>query len=158
MILLNGEINSDSYKDVVTQLLDLKKSTVDLWVTSGGGDLELTFGIHDLLKSRTEKITTRALGMCQSAAPLLVACGDDRASAPNCIWMLHSVSLDPGDVTVDGMRNELEWADQAVEAYASLLNRYTKKNKQFWKRKLTGPNVYFDAATARDWGLVDRIL
>lgn len=157
-IFLASEIDETSFARLVEQLA-LPSSVVDLYVASPGGDLELAFGLHDLIRTGEKLVRTYALGRCQSAAPLLVACGTGRrVGYRNTIWMLHSISLEEADGPAPDVATNVEWANRMAETYARLLARYSsKRDHRFWLRKLSGRDVFFTSEDALAWGLIDEI-
>lgn len=156
-LFLSGEITEESFARLAPQVAS-STTAVDLFVCSPGGDLELAFGLHDLMVTSGRKIRTIAAGRVQSAAPLLVACGSHRVSLRHTVWMLHSVSLEDADGTLAHVDANLVWGKKVTEVYARLLARYSaRKDWRFWLRRMTGADVYFSAEDALAWGLVDEV-
>ena len=77
-------------------LADLESSPIELFVSSYGGELDEAFALHDVTRTIRVPVPTVALGKCQSAAPLLVACGHPgyRWASENTVFMIHDASLD----------------------------------------------------------------
>lgn len=156
-LFLSGEITEESFARLAPQITSSSTAT-DLFVCSPGGDLELTFGLHDLMVNSARRIRTIATGRVQSAAPLLVACGSHRVSLRHTVWMLHSVSLEDADGTLAHVDANLVWGKKVTEVYARLLARYSsKRDHRFWLRRMGGTDVYFSAQEALEWGLVDEV-
>jgi len=159
-LFLNGEITEERFAQLAQQLV-VGSSALDLLVCSPGGDVELAFGLHDLIAASPRIVRTCAVGRCQSAAPLIVACGapGQRTTMPNTVWMLHSISLEEADGTLDHVEANVTWGRRMTETYARLLARYSaRKDHRFWLRRMTGTDTFFGAEQALEWGLVDEII
>lgn len=94
-IRIIGQINSETYESVSDVLLSLivAKNTSDIiiLIDSVGGMLRPTFGIVNLLKSMDNKITTVAFNMCESAACVIFAAGQERYMLRGTEYMLHQL-------------------------------------------------------------------
>lgn len=163
-IFLHGDVDTESIGTAIRGLYlladDDPKSPIELYVSSFGGDLEEAFALHDVTRTIKCPVHTVALGKCQSAAPLLVACGkkSQRWAAENARFMLHDSHISEVEGTprqVDAYRRE---AETLGAIYNRLLARYSNKNTQFWNRLHGRPvDQYFDAHQAVEWGLVDNL-
>jgi ATP-dependent protease ClpP protease subunit len=72
--------------------------------------------------------------------------------------MLHDTYLEDTKGSPDQVKAFAEAEQLQSGRFATLLGRYTKKPKRFWMnlyRKRA--DVYFDAAQALEWGLIDGI-
>lgn len=95
----------------------------------------------------------------ESAAPLLVACGEPghRWASENCEFLLHSASDEVGGST-DQLAAQVKAIQARSKRMDNLLADYTKKPYSHWKR-LSEKRVdtIFDADKALEWGLIDNI-
>ena len=165
-VFLHGDVDESSIRLAIRglYLLDtMSKSPIELYVASYGGDLDDAFALHDVTRTIKSPVITCALGKCQSAAPMLVACGrkGERYATENCTFMLHDAKLCSVADGEDFPSNLIQHAtvtQAAMERYAKLLARYTKKPASHWKRIFGGKDDrFFDASQAIEWGLVDAI-
>jgi ATP-dependent Clp protease protease subunit len=143
-------------------LADVNKEPIELYVSSYGGDLDEAFALHDVTRTISAPVHTVALGKCQSAAPLLVACGEKgyRYASENVTFMLHDVALSdvPENIPPLYLKSLAEAAKVQMATYARLLAAYTKKPAPHWARIFAGKSdKYFTAELAVAWGLVDQI-
>ena len=161
-IFLHGDVDSDIIATAIRGMYLMAEQSdlpIDLMVTSYGGDIDETFALHDVTRTIKVPIHTTALGMCMSAAPLLVACGKPghRYASENCEFMMHT-----GSMELEGMMPNSVGTMEAVkvrcERMDRLLAKYTKKDVRHW-RKFSKSNTdhYFGAETALEWGLIDTI-
>ena len=163
-IFLHGDVDEDSISKAISglYLLDtLSDEKVELFVSSYGGSLDDAFALHDVTRTIRCHVETVALGKCQSAAPMLVACGQKgaRYATENTSFMLHDakVSFDEDESAA----NVEAWAkttQEAMDRYAKLLGRYSKKTPAFWRGLFKSKaDRFFGADEALEWGLVDAI-
>ncbi len=161
-IFLHGDVDEDSIALAIRALYlmaDLEDKPIELFVASYGGDIDEAFALHDVTRTVKVPVHTIALGMCMSAAPFLVACGQPghRYASENCGFMLHTASFEAeGPMlniagTAEAIRSRCERMDR-------LLAKYTTKPFSFWaKFSKSGVDHYFGAEQALEWGLIDHI-
>ncbi len=161
-IFLQGDVEADTIATAVRGLYlmaDLSPDPIELYVASYGGDVDEAFQLHDVTRTIKVPVHTVALGVCQSAAPFLVACGQPghRYASENTQFMLHTTSLEVGgqmahaEGTLAAMRMRSERMDR-------LLAKYTNMPYRHWlKFARSAVDHYFSAEQARDWGIIDHI-
>lgn len=164
-VFLHGDVEEETISRAIRglYLLDtLGRDPIELFVASYGGDLDDAFALHDVVRTIRSPVITCALGKCQSAAPMLVAVGKpgERYATENCTFMLHDAKLfgnEDGDFP-DQLASHVDSCRAAMERYAKLLSRYTKKRVRHWRAMFAGKvDQFFDAEQALEWGLVDAI-
>jgi len=164
-IFLHGDVSEDTIGTAIRGLYLLSdfddKKLITLSVSSYGGSLDEAFALHDVTRTIHAPVSTVALGKCQSAAPLLVACGKpgERYATENTMFMLHDAKV--YDVEGEHPSNLAAWAEATevtMKRYAALLSQYTLKDKRHWTRIFAHKkDTFFTAQEALDWGLVDGI-
>tara|TARA_R110002153_G_scaffold9324_1_gene38594 strand:+ start:2059 stop:2625 length:567 start_codon:yes stop_codon:yes gene_type:complete len=161
-IFLQGDVASDSIALAVRGLYllaDQSDEPIDLYVASYGGDIDEAFQLHDVTRTIRVPVRTTALGVCMSAAPFLVACGQKghRYASENVQFMLHTASLEL-EGQMAHARGELDNARARCERMDRLLAKYTRKDYRFWaKFTKSSQDHYFGAEHALEWGIVDHI-
>lgn len=162
-IFLHGDVDGDSIGRTIRGLYLLDNQSndkIELYVSSFGGDLEEVFALHDVTRTIDSPVHTIALGRCQSAAPLLVACGfkGERWATENTRFMLHNSHVSDVDGTPEQVAAYNDEIKRLGSIYNSLLARYTVKPKRFWDRLQTkSTDYYFDAYEAKELGLIDKV-
>lgn len=164
-IFLHGDVDEGAISKAIRGLYllaDVDQSPIDLYVCSYGGDLDEVFALHDVTRTIAAPIHTIALGKCQSAAPLLVACGEKgyRYASENVTFMLHDVSISdmPDHTSPIYLDRFADAARKQMATYARLLATYTKKPAAHWAMIFAGKSDrYFTAEQAVAWGLVDQV-
>lgn len=162
-IFLHGDVDESSIGLAIRGLYLLAgngQAPIDLFITSYGGEIDEAFALHDVTRTIRVPVHTVALGKCQSAAPLLVACGHpgQRWASENCEFLLHSCYTDG----LEGTPAQIEAQVKAIQARSNridrLLSGYTNQPYRHWKR-LSDRRVdtVFTAEQALEWGLIDNI-
>jgi ATP-dependent Clp protease protease subunit len=163
-LFLHGDVDEGSIAMLIRGMYLLEahssREPISLFVSSYGGSLDDAFALHDVTRTISCPVHTVALGKCQSAAPMLVACGQTghRFATANTTFMLHDVRLS----NIDGRPSEIDaWAQDAkagMVRYAALLSKYTKKRAAHWARLFSAKaDLFFGVDEALEWGLVDHI-
>jgi ATP-dependent Clp protease protease subunit len=162
-IFLHGSVEEDTIGRAIRGLYllsDVNKEPIELYVSSYGGDLDEAFALHDVTRTIAAPVHTVALGKCQSAAPLLVACGQPghRYVSENTTFMLHDVSIDVAEGPPIFVESYAKVARATVTTLARLLATYSKKDVNHWARIFAGKSDrFFTADQAVAWGLVDHV-
>ena len=163
-IFLHGDVGEDTIALAIRGmylLADLTDKHIELFVTSYGGELDEAFALHDVTRTICVPVHTVALGKCQSAAPLLVACGHrgQRWAAVHTTFMLHDAWM--GSIEGENPANlqiAAEQAKQQMKRMAELLAKYSRKDKRHWTRLFASKtDRFFDAEQAQEWGIIDEI-
>lgn len=136
-----------------------KKESIELFVGSFGGSEYEMFALYDVIQTLKSPIHTVAIGKCMSAAPLLVAAGQpgERWATPNTWFMVHQSWEELGTKRIDEIENDLKHSQAMSQRWLQLMAKHTKKSKAFWETKEKEGDVYFDAQTALEWGIVDAL-
>lgn len=164
-IYLQGDIDEESAARVIRGIHLISSSEagkaaprpISLVLSSYGGSIDAAFAIHDAVQISPAPIHVLAMGICCSAAPLILACGAKRQATANTEFMLHPASMEsegqPGNVA-----SNAESVIERCKAMNKLLARYTYKLYSFWSKFDRGHDRFFTAEEAREWGLIDEIL
>ena len=135
---------------------------IDMVLCTPGGAASDMFAIYDAMRVVREdcEISTIGLGEVMSAGVLLLASGTrgKRKIGANCRVMLHSVSAGHHGA-IFSLENEFDEFKWVQERYFAALERESKLKKRQIKKILDQKvNVYFDAAQALKYGIVDEII
>lgn len=162
IIFLTGEIDDNVCNTVISQLLFLesKNNTKDihLYINSPGGVSLSGLAILDTMNFIKSPVSTICIGLCASAAALILAGGQKgkRFILPHSKVMIHQ----PWG-GVKGQITEIEiYLKEGLkdrETYAELLAKFTDKTKEKILKDIERDN-YLNAKEAVKFGLVDEIL
>jgi len=162
IIFITGEINDQIANTVIAQLLylDSKDSTNDihLYINSPGGVSQAGLAILDTMRFLRSPVSTICIGLCASAAALILAGGEKgkRYILPHSKVMIHQ----PWG-GVQGQITEIEiYYKEGLkdrQNYANLLAEFCDKDEKTVQRDIERDN-YMNAVEAITYGLVDQIL
>lgn len=159
ILRITGEIEQGHFDFIDSALTELEaesKATITVRIHSTGGDCYEALAIVDRLRASRCYIVTEGYGAVMSAATLILACGDRRRAAKNCVFMHHESSYDIGGrhehvkATVKQMeREEKQWAHSMA--------RFSKRDYDFWFQSGKNIDAYYDSEELLDMGVVDEI-
>jgi len=135
---------------------------IQLLISSEGGDVSDMFSIYDVMRQIREEceIHTCALGKTMSAALPLVAAGTkgQRTAGKYCRFMFHGIS--GGNFgPIHDLKNDMKEFKWIQDQYVDILLEETSMTKRQVNRLLNKKiDIYFDAAQALEWGIVDKII
>jgi len=72
------------------QILALDVPTIDVFISSPGGDLFGSLAVYNSLKAYNGKVRTFNLGLAASAAALIFMAGEERYMFPEAMLMIHN--------------------------------------------------------------------
>lgn len=162
IIFLSGEITSETANTVIAQLLFLESKDnskdISLYVNSPGGEALAGLAILDTIHLVKCSVSTIGIGLCASAAALILAAGEKgkRFVLPNSKVMIHQ----PWG-GVKGQITEIEiYLKEGIKdrtKYAQLLAQFSGKEEKRVLADIERDN-YLSAQEAVIYGLVDKIL
>ncbi len=163
IVFLGTQIDDTSANDVMAQLIHLESASPDqdihLYINSPGGSFSAMTAIYDTMQFVTCDVTTVVIGQAASAAAVLLASGapGKRMATPRARVLIHQPSLSEavqGDVSdLEIQANELLRTREQLE---TMLIRHTGQDAERIRADIERDTV-FDAQTAVDYGLVDRL-
>jgi ATP-dependent Clp protease protease subunit len=163
-IFLLGDVDESPISNVIKGLYWLADrdnlAPIELFVGSFGGSEYEMFSLYDVMQSIQTPIYTVALGKCMSAAPLLVAAGQQghRYSMPNAWWMIHTGAVYFPGGRRDATRLELDHYCIMEDTWLELMGKHSTLSAAEWKARCRKPgDLYFPAEDAVKFGLVDHL-
>ncbi len=164
-IVFIGEPITDTVASlVVAQLLYLesvdREKEISLYINSPGGSISAGMAIYDTMNFIKCPVSTICIGMCASMAAVLLACGEKgkRIALPHSKIMIHQPLIN-GHFQDQTTNLEIEAAE--MERIRKMLNELlasvTGKSIEEIEKD-TDRNNYMDALTAKEYGIVDKVL
>ncbi len=164
-IVFIGEPITDTVASlVVAQLLYLesqdREKEISLYINSPGGSISAGMAIYDTMNFIKCPVSTICIGMCASMAAVLLACGEKgrRIALPHSKIMIHQPLIN-GHFQDQTTNLEIEAAE--MERIRKMLNELlagaTGKDVSVIEND-TDRNNYMDALTAKEYGIVDKVL
>ncbi len=164
-IVFIGEPITDTVASlVVAQLLYLEsqdsEKEISLYINSPGGSISAGMAIYDTMNYIKCPVSTICIGMCASMAAGLLACGSKgrRIALPHSKIMIHQPLIN-GHFQDQTTNLEIEAAE--MQRIRTMLNEIladaTGKDIDIIEKD-TDRNNYMDAVSAKEYGLVDKVL
>jgi ATP-dependent Clp protease protease subunit len=164
IVFLGTPVDDASANDIAAQFMYLEHDAPDrdisLYINSPGGSYTAMSAIYDTLQFVTCDVETVCLGQALDAAAVLLAAGTPgkRFALPGARITLSQPALDE---PAQGQPSDLEiQAEELVRLRtmtAGMLARHTGRPAEQVEADFDRTKV-LDAAAARDYGLVDRII
>ncbi len=164
IVFIGEPINDTVASLVVAQLLYLEsqdpEKEISLYINSPGGSISAGMAIYDTMNYIKCPVSTICIGMCASMAAVLLACGEKgrRIALPHSKIMIHQPLIN-GHFQDQTTNLEIEAAE--MERIRKMLNELladvTGKDVSVIEKD-TDRNNYMDALTAKEYGLVDKVL
>ena len=162
IIFITGEINDMLASTVIAQMLYLEskspKSPISLYINSPGGVSQSGLAILDTMRFIKCPVSTICIGLCASAAALLLAGGQrgKRFCLPNSKVIIHQ----PWGA-VKGQVTEIEIyykeGKKDRETYSKLIAEFCGKTQEEVNKDIERDN-YMSSQEALNYGIVDQIL
>ncbi|SDM43605.1 ATP-dependent Clp protease proteolytic subunit [Streptomyces wuyuanensis] len=164
IVFLGAPVDDTSANDVIAQLLYLEYAAPDqdisLYVNSPGGPISAMSAIYDTMQTVTCDIVTTCLGQAVSTAAVLLAAGTPgkRMALPGARVVVQQPSLPE---PVQGQPTDLDIQARELlrlrEQLTAMLVRHSGRSADRVAADLDRETV-FDAAGAREYGLIDHIV
>jgi len=156
--LLDGDVDDDMLRTVWQGLAALGISKpIQIYLNSGGGDLDVAFGIYDILRNYEQELSIVVVGSACSAATVILQAADRRLITENSYLMVHEGSVVLN--TDESQRNLDKWSahykvytDKMMKLYAEKMNQPVSRIK-----KLLQTDQLYIGEEAVKAGLVDAI-
>lgn len=133
--------------------------TVSIFLNSEGGSASDAIAMVDYMRTSGRKYSITAFGLCQSAAVIILACGDYRRIAKGTEVMVHEEYVEEAGLT--GTLSELEKKVAAMreeeDRWNDLLASKTKVSARYWAG-LAKETTYLTAEECLELGLVDEVI
>lgn len=133
---------------------------IEIIISSCGGCEYEMFAAYDLIRSLSEThIKTVAIGKVMSAAPLILAAGDERYCYPTTQFMVHESWYEMAERHNNAKATVAHFEDM-TKLWAEKMAERTNLTAKQWLNltEKTGRDKYFGAKQALKYGLVDGIL
>lgn len=164
IVFIGEPINDTVASLVVAQLLYLEsqdpEKEISLYINSPGGSISAGMAIYDTMNYIKCPVSTICIGMCASMAAVLLACGEKgkRIALPHSKIMIHQPLIN-GHFQDQTTNLEIEAAE--MERIRNMINELlagaTGKDVSEIEKD-TDRNNYMDAVSAKEYGLVDKVL
>lgn len=162
-IFLTGDINDDSAKTFVQQMLFLEAEDpnlpVTIFINSGGGLVHSGLAMLDIMLRVSMPLKTVAYGRCFSIAAVLVAAGTQgqRSAFPHARLMIHEPSCSYPKLQASDIMIKAEELRHTKKVLEEVLSERTGRTHAEVEAAVSRDN-YMSAAEAKEFGLIDHVL
>ncbi len=162
VLFLVGPINYQSATSLIMRMLYLsnqnKANDIHLYINSPGGSVDDTLAIYDTMKFVPCPVATYCIGRAMSGGAIVLAAGEKgkRHILPHAKVMIHQPY---GGIT--GQAADIEIQAEEILKSKKILNDLMGELTGQTPDQITEDSErdkYFDAQTAKDYGLVDEVL
>jgi ATP-dependent Clp protease protease subunit len=133
---------------------------IEIIMSSCGGCEYEMLAAYDMMRSLSDAhIIVKAVGKIMSAAPLILAAGDERVAYPNTQFMVHE-SWYALEERHNAAKVTVAHYEAVTKLWAEKMAERTNLSAKQWLNltEKTGKDKYFDAEQALKWGLIDKII
>jgi ATP-dependent Clp protease protease subunit len=165
-VYLIGDIEKDSAKAVIERLRELandSRKPIRLYINSAGGNVTDGLALHDAIRQLVVdgfQITIIVQGMAYSMGSIVLqaASPGGRLAFPHSWIMIHEPAKWAGWQSTTAAAQHLDRLKQMqAQIYHILADRSGKSLKQII-RDTKRTDFYLDAASAKEYGLIDGVL
>ncbi|MCX4552486.1 ATP-dependent Clp protease proteolytic subunit [Streptomyces sp. NBC_01387] len=164
IVFLGTAVDDTAVNDAIAQFLYLEYDSPDqdisLYINSPGGPVDAMTALYDTMQAVSCDIATFCLGQAASTAAVLLAAGapGKRTALPGARVVVQQPAFDE---PVQGQLSDLDIHARELlrvrTVVADLLARHTGQSADRIAADIERDQV-FDAARAREYGLVDQVL
>jgi ATP-dependent Clp protease, protease subunit len=162
IIMLGTPVNDQIANLIVAQLLFLQREDperqIQMFVNSPGGVIYAGMAMYDTMQQISAPISTTAVGLTASFGTIVLTAGSKgmRYALPNATIHLHQPLGG-----AQGQATDIVIQANEIMRLKSMLNgiliKHTGQSQEVIERD-TDRDIYFDAAKAVEYGLIDSVL
>lgn len=159
-LFLVGDIDTEATERFLVHLELAKESDSEnilVYITSLGGSLFEALAIYDAIRTCSKVTSTVAVGVCASAAAVVLQGGVVRAMSEKAWLMLHEPST-----SVEGPTSMIETEASLMrrlrELIVGVLASGSKVGEEKIREAITSKETWLSASEALQWGLVDMLV
>ena len=162
IVFLSGEVNDEMASLVCAQLLFLEsessKKAIDMYINSYGGVVTSGLAMYDTMQFIKAPVRTVCIGTARSMGSFLLMAGEpgERAALPNASLHVHQ-PLGGFQGQASDILIHAEEIRQTKRRITRLYANHCGRSYEEVERTLDRDH-FMNAESARDWGLIDRIL
>lgn len=162
-IFLTGDINNTSANLFMVQFMYLKSlglDNINIFINSGGGEVQAGLMIYDLIKSMRDKVNIYCTGMAASMAAVILSGGAKgrRFILPHSKTMIHEPLISDG---VGGSASSIRDISDSILKTKEICNEILADNTGKTVEEInmiTLHDHYMNAEESVEFGLCDKIV
>lgn len=108
---------------------------VQIYISSGGGEVDVAIELYRFLKDSGFKIHTINTSVVNSAAIIIYLAGIKRKCYPESTFYIHCISKKlNGEYNADSLQIELKELEINTDIVSLILEKNTTKSARYWKK------------------------
>jgi len=150
----------DFWNDIaILKLRDIKN--IELYISSGGGNATAGLALADQIEMAKRSgftIVAHASGIIASATVPVFAVCSKRYAAEGTIFMVHEASIFKffSNESKSDIKSQNALMELLTKKYMDKMTKYSNLTIEQWE-EYERETTWFDAHTAKEWGLVDKV-
>lgn len=172
-LCLIGEINEEFSKMLIQFIIDInkydakkekgkknfKRKPIEIYMTTSGGDMNLTFAMYDVIKNSTTPVYFYISGQCCSGGFILIGAATKVFAYKNTQLLYHQLGAEIGDAKYQDIKDNLDMLEHSEELLEELVLKDTKIAKERLKEvNEKRQDWWMDTEEALKLGVVDEII
>jgi ATP-dependent Clp protease, protease subunit len=111
-----------------------ERKSIEIHITSNGGDVVAGFAAIDAIQKSKTKVITKGIGVCASMGALLLMSGHHRVAYPNTVILIHDGSM-AVQSTSKKAKNTMNFYDRLDERIKQFVIANTDISKELYEEK-----------------------
>jgi ATP-dependent Clp protease protease subunit len=160
-LYLFGEITEETTKEFLPIFLTLaeeSKDPIEVILNSPGGQLDQALAIYDAMRMIENEVIVLVLGVCASAANIVLLGADERLTTKNSEFMLHEPRTMFEVRNSGDHRTAVKQYEKAVKVIEGILTSRSNLNAKTLQKYINLTDCYFDSEEAKRIGFIHRII
>lgn len=142
----------------ISEMESHNRKAITIRIHSYGGSVKAALAIIGRLKSSKCKIITEGYGTIESAATLVLACGDERRISKYSTFMHHEMSLNDLGGRLSQIQAEVKQADLEDKQWAKWMAEFSNRPPSFYMKNGKYVDVYWTPKQLLEYGIVDKLI
>ncbi|MFB5284114.1 ClpP family protease [Peribacillus sp. Hz7] len=134
-----------------------KRKTIQIYITSNGGDVVAGFAAIDAIQSSETKVETIGIGSCASMGALLLISGHYRKAYPNTVILIHDGSM-AVQSTSKKAKNTMNFYDRLDDRIKQFVVENTNISEELYTEKEDEEWYMFANDEGLSLGIVHEII
>jgi ATP-dependent protease ClpP protease subunit len=159
IIRITGDIEAPLFDYIDAAMTEMEKSSrkgITIKIHSEGGSVFEALAVVGRLKASSCFITTEGFGGIQSAATLILACGDKRKIS-SYAWFMHHEAWYSIEGRHESNKKAVLQIEREEEQWCKFMEQFSDRDATFWREIGKHVDAYFNPQELLDAGVVDEI-
>ena len=159
IIRVTGDIEPPLFDYIDAAMTEMEKDSrkgITIKIHSDGGSVYEALAVVGRIKASSCFITTMGFGGIQSAATLILACGDKRKISAYA-WFMHHEASYVLEGRHEANKKALLQIEREEQQWSRFMAQFSTMDEKFWRETGKHTDSYFNPQELEDMGVVDEI-